>query len=91
MACVRRPSHGAARSGGVVGMGFSMAACVTVPVFDVVNRAGWAGWLAGWLAGRRAGAVNGISGTALVKLKRASSCLFHTKWQLTPQLVSIRY
>lgn len=33
--------------------------------------------------------MNGISGAALVKLKRASSCLFHTKRQLTPQLMSI--
>lgn len=33
--------------------------------------------------------MNGISGTALVKLKRASSCLFHTKRQLAPQLMSI--
>lgn len=74
-------------------MGFSMAARLTVPGFDVVNRAGRAGWQgsgqAGRQAGRQAGAVNGISGTVLVKLKRASSCLFHTKRQLTPQLMSI--
>ncbi len=74
-------------------MGFSMAARLTVPGFDVVNRAGRAGWQgsgqAGRQAGRQAGAVNGISGTGLVKLKRASSCLFHTKRQLTPQLMSI--
>lgn len=74
-------------------MGFSMAACLTVPGFDVVNRAGRAGWQesgkAGSQGGRQAGAVNGISGTALVKLKQASSCLFHTKRQLTPQLMSI--
>lgn len=62
-------------------MGFSMAARLTVPGFDVVNRAGSAGW--------QSGAVNGISGTAMVKLKQASSCLFHTKRQLTPQLMSI--
>lgn len=78
-------------------MGFSMAARLTVPGFEVVNRAGRAGWQGrgqagrqgGKEAGRQAGAVNGISGTALVKLKRASSCLFHTKRQLTPQLMSI--
>lgn len=87
VACMQRPPHGAARSGRLLGMGFGKADCVTVAVFEVINRAG----RAGWLAGRRAGAVNGISGTALVKLKRASSCLFHTKWQLTRQLVSIRY
>lgn len=74
-----------------------MAARLTVPGFDVVNRAGSAGRDAGRQAGRQggreagrqAGAVNGISGTALVKLKRASSCLFHTKRQLAPQLMSI--
>lgn len=70
-----------------------MAACLTVLGFDVVNRAGRAGWQgsgqAGRQRGRQAGAVNGISGTALVKLKRASSCLFHTKRQLPPQLMSI--
>lgn len=70
-------------------MGFSMAAHLTVPVFDVVNRAGRAGWQRSDQAGRQAGTVNGISGTALVKLKRASSCLFHTKRQLAPQLMSI--
>lgn len=40
-------------------MGFSMAACLSAPGFDVVNRAGKAGWLAGWQrshqAGRQAG------------------------------------
>lgn len=70
-------------------MGFSMAARLTVPGFDVANRAGRAGWQGSGQAGRQAGAVNGISGTALVKLKRASSCLFHTNRQLTPQLMSI--
>lgn len=73
-------------------MGFSMAARLTVPGFDVVNRAGRAGWQrsdqAGRQSGRQAGTVNGISGTALVKLKRASSCLFHTERQLAPQLMS---
>ena len=70
-------------------MGFSMDARLTVPGFDVVNRAGSAGWQGGRQAGRQAGAVNRISGTAMVKLKQASSCLFHTKRQLTPQLMSI--
>lgn len=74
-------------------MGFSMAARLTVPGFEVVNRAGRAGWQghgqAGRQAGRQAGTVNGISGTALVKLRRASGCLFHTKKQLTQQLMSI--
>lgn len=66
-----------------------MAACITVPGFDVINRAGRAGWQGSGQAERQAGAVNGISSTALVKLKGASSCLFHTKRQLTPQLMSI--
>lgn len=47
VACMQRPSHGAAKSGRLLGMGFSMAACETVPVFDVVNRAGRAGWQGG--------------------------------------------
>lgn len=70
-------------------MGFSMAARLTVPGFDVVNRAGRAGWQRRDQAGRQASTVNGIRSTALVKLKRASSCLFHTKRQLAPQLMSI--
>lgn len=49
-------------------MGFSMAARLTVPGFDVVNRAGRAGWLAGTAAIRQADTLKGISGTALVKL-----------------------
>lgn len=36
-------------------MGFSMAARLTVPGFDVVNRAGRAGWLAEERSGRQAG------------------------------------
>ena len=36
-------------------MGFSMAAHLTVPGFDVVNRAGRAGWQGSRQAGRRAG------------------------------------
>ncbi|TNN51651.1 hypothetical protein EYF80_038167 [Liparis tanakae] len=65
--------------------GFSMAARLTAPGFDVVNSAGGAGWQ----GGGQGSTGNGISGTALVKLKRASSCLFHTKRRLTPQLMSI--
>ncbi|KAA8590099.1 hypothetical protein FQN60_014033, partial [Etheostoma spectabile] len=37
------------------GMGFSMAARLTVPGFDVVNRAGSAGWQGSGQAGREAG------------------------------------
>lgn len=37
------------------GMGFSMAARLTVPGFDVVNRAGRAGWQGSGQAGRQAG------------------------------------
>lgn len=35
-------------------MGFSMAARLTVPGFDVVNRAGRAGWQGSGEAGRQA-------------------------------------
>lgn len=58
------------------GMGFSMAACLSAPGFDVVNRAGKAGWQRSHQAGRQAGRVNGIRRGAPVKLKRASSCCF---------------
>lgn len=54
MACAQRPSRSAVRSGRLLGMGFSMAARLTVPGFDVVNRAGRAGWQ-GSGAGREAG------------------------------------
>lgn len=67
-------------------MGFSMAARLTVPGFDVVNRAGRAGWQGSREAGRRG---EWDQWHCAVKLKRASSCLFHTKRQLTPQLMSI--
>lgn len=47
---------------GAAGMGFSMAARLTVPGFDVVNRAGSAGWLAGREAGRQGGRRAGRRG-----------------------------
>lgn len=65
------------------GMGFSMAARLSVAAFDVTKRAGRAG-----RRGREGISVlDGFRGSALVQLRLARSCLFHTKRRLT-QLMS---
>lgn len=53
MACMQRPSQ-CCEERQAAGMGFSMAACLTVPGFDVVNRPGRAGWQGSEEAGRQA-------------------------------------
>lgn len=54
MACMQRPSQ-CCEERRAAGMGFSMAARLTVPGFDVVNSAGSAGWQGSGQAGRKAG------------------------------------